>query len=170
MKGNPKLPLQPPERTFSQVSQLDPVHLYYETQQREAWQKHASFTANAAEFKPDFSSIRSQLGRMPNPDAVDFVPGSFLSNGIPQKKSDIDEECLKKGADFGEGLPCARELESIFSPTTATLPEYSLPASYYIGRPILKSSHIQRFSYETLFYIFYNVTGDNLQALAAADL
>lgn len=49
-------------------------------------------------------------------------------------------------------------------------PEFSLPRSYFVGKPILKASHLQKFSLGTLFYIFYNVVGERLQALAAEEL
>jgi len=49
-------------------------------------------------------------------------------------------------------------------------PEYSLPTCYYLSKPMLKLSHIKKFSEFTLFYVFYNMPGEKLQALAAEDL
>lgn len=49
-------------------------------------------------------------------------------------------------------------------------PEFSLPMCYYMQPPTLKSGHIQKFQLETLFYIFYMLPKDTLQAVAASEL
>jgi len=49
-------------------------------------------------------------------------------------------------------------------------PEFYLPQCYYMNPPQLKTAHLGRFSLETLFYIFYNMPRDTLQAYAAAEL
>lgn len=49
-------------------------------------------------------------------------------------------------------------------------PEFNLPPCYYMSPPQLKTAHLQRFSLETLFYIFFNMPRDTLQAYAAAEL
>jgi len=49
-------------------------------------------------------------------------------------------------------------------------PEYSLPQCYYMQPPALKTSHFGKFQLETLFYIFYNMPRDTLQAYAATEL
>lgn len=49
-------------------------------------------------------------------------------------------------------------------------PEYYLPPCYYMSPPQLKTSHLQKFSLETLFYIFHNMPRDTLQAYVAAEL
>lgn len=49
-------------------------------------------------------------------------------------------------------------------------PEFSLPTCYYQNPPQLKTAHLQKFSFETLFYIFFNMPRDMLQAYAAAEL
>lgn len=49
-------------------------------------------------------------------------------------------------------------------------PEFHLPACYYVSPPQLKTSHLQRFTLETLFCIFFNMPRDMLQAYAAAEL
>ena len=48
--------------------------------------------------------------------------------------------------------------------------EYNLPPSYYARAPTLRSKHLKRFSVETLFYIFYQLPRDVLQAYAAREL
>jgi len=49
-------------------------------------------------------------------------------------------------------------------------PEFHLPQCYYMNPPQLKTAHLARFSLETLFYIFFNMPRDTLQAYAAAEL
>jgi len=49
-------------------------------------------------------------------------------------------------------------------------PEYCLPTCYYMLPPALKTTHFSKFTLETLFYIFYNLPRDMLQACAAAEL
>jgi len=49
-------------------------------------------------------------------------------------------------------------------------PEFSLPMCYYMQPPTLKTGHIQKFQLETLFYIFYMLPKDTLQAVAASEL
>merc|ERR1712238_59821 len=49
-------------------------------------------------------------------------------------------------------------------------PHYQLPACYYMQPPALKTGHLQQFQPETLFYIFYALPKDVLQAYAAQEL
>mmetsp|Transcript_4167 Transcript_4167/g.8464 ORF Transcript_4167/g.8464 Transcript_4167/m.8464 type:complete len:341 (+) Transcript_4167:227-1249(+) len=49
-------------------------------------------------------------------------------------------------------------------------PERFLPHCYYANPPQLKVSHFGKFQVETLFYIFYNMPRDTLQAYAAFEL
>jgi len=49
-------------------------------------------------------------------------------------------------------------------------PEFYLPPCYYMNPPQLKTAHLAKFSLETLFYIFFNMPRDTLQAYAAAEL
>jgi len=45
-----------------------------------------------------------------------------------------------------------------------------LPECYYMQPPALKTGHLQQFQPETLFYIFYALPKDVLQAYAAQEL
>jgi len=49
-------------------------------------------------------------------------------------------------------------------------PEFNLPQCYYMQPPVLKTGHFSKFQLETLFYIFYNMPRDTLQAYAATEL
>ena len=70
---------------------------------------------------------------------------------------------------------CHRCLYSTFaSPwvdTPATKdPHFTLPSCYNMQPPALKTGHLQEFTLETLFYIFYTMPRDSLQAYAAQEL
>ena len=45
-----------------------------------------------------------------------------------------------------------------------------LPMCYYMQPPALKTGHLSKFQLETLFYIFYALPKDELQAYAAQEL
>jgi len=49
-------------------------------------------------------------------------------------------------------------------------PAYALPACYKMPQPALKTGHLARFEPATLFYIFYGMPRDVLQAYAAQEL
>jgi len=55
------------------------------------------------------------------------------------------------------------------APTTRE-PQFSLPMCYYMQPPPLKTSHLSKFQLETLFYIFYAMPKDVLQAYSAQEL
>lgn len=88
--------------------------------------------------------------------------------------NDVDEDlkllmCGKNLSRLGLNLQQEKSIASYFSGvfTDSELddseqPEYSLPVCYYLSKPILKLSHIKKFSDNTLFYIFYNMPGEKL--------
>jgi CCR4-NOT transcription complex subunit 2 len=49
-------------------------------------------------------------------------------------------------------------------------PQFTLPMCYYNQPPALKTTHLAKFHLETLFYIFYSMPKDVLQAYAAQEL
>ncbi|GMF65585.1 unnamed protein product [Phytophthora lilii] len=49
-------------------------------------------------------------------------------------------------------------------------PQFSLPTCYYNQPPVLKTTHLSKFHLETLFFIFYSMPKDVLQAYAAQEL
>lgn len=49
-------------------------------------------------------------------------------------------------------------------------PQFSLPNCYYNQPPALKTTHLSKFHLETLFFIFYSMPKDVLQAYAAQEL
>lgn len=93
-----------------------------------------------------------------------------------RKGTDPDMSALAIGKDLSVLRNRDTSASNFLSPfsdkprSSSERPEFSLPRSYFVGKPILKASHLQKFSLGTLFYIFYNVVGERLQALAAEEL
>jgi len=94
------------------------------------------------------------------------------------RMSDADRNALALGSDLtalGLNLSSSDQLYSTFaspwseSPTTRE-PQYQLPMCYYMQPPALKTGHLSKFQLETLFYIFYALPKDVLQAYAAQEL
>jgi hypothetical protein len=54
---------------------------------------------------------------------------------------------------------------------SSTDPQYNIPSCYIMNiPPTLKSEHLNKFQMETLFYMFYTMPKDIMQALAAQEL
>mmetsp|Transcript_18343 Transcript_18343/g.33259 ORF Transcript_18343/g.33259 Transcript_18343/m.33259 type:complete len:483 (-) Transcript_18343:126-1574(-) len=94
------------------------------------------------------------------------------------RMSDADRNALALGSDLtslGLNLNSSDQLYSTFAgpwsenPTTRE-PQYQLPMCYYMQPPALKTGHLSKFALETLFYIFYALPKDVLQAYAAQEL
>jgi len=94
------------------------------------------------------------------------------------RMSDADRNALALGSDLttlGLNLNSSDQLYSTFAspwsenPTTRE-PQYQLPMCYYMQPPALKTGHLSKFQLETLFYIFYALPKDVLQAYAAQEL
>eukprot|EP00979_Chaetoceros_neogracilis_P003277 scaffold577_cov273-Chaetoceros_neogracile.AAC.11 len=92
--------------------------------------------------------------------------------------SDADRNALAVGSDLtslGLNLNSSENLYSTFaspwsdSPANRE-PQYQLPMCYYMQPPALKTGHLSKFQLETLFYIFYALPKDVLQAYAAQEL
>lgn len=94
------------------------------------------------------------------------------------RMSDADRNRLALGSDLtvlGLNLNSPDALYSSFGgpfsdkPATKEL-HYQLPMCYYMQPPALKTGHLSKFQLETLFYIFYALPKDVLQAYAAQEL
>lgn len=89
-----------------------------------------------------------------------------------------DINTLALGTDlttFGLNLNSSDSLYPSFSsPFTdiaqAPEPQFSTPACYMMHPPSLKSEHLSKFQLETLFYMFYAMPKDILQACASQEL
>ena len=53
---------------------------------------------------------------------------------------------------------------------SAAEPQFSTPSCYLMHPPSLKAEHLSKFQIETLFYMFYAMPKDMLQAFAAHEL
>jgi CCR4-NOT transcription complex subunit 2 len=94
------------------------------------------------------------------------------------RMTNADLNTLALGSDLttlGLNLNSSECLYSTFAspwaeaPTTRE-PQFSLPMCYYMQPPPLKTSHLSKFQLETLFYIFYAMPRDVLQAYSAQEL
>ena len=54
--------------------------------------------------------------------------------------------------------------------TPSTEPSFNIPPCYVMHPPSLKGEHLSKFSVETLFYMFYNMPKDLLQAYSTQEL
>jgi len=94
------------------------------------------------------------------------------------RMTDADRNALALGSDLtalGMNLNSSDKLYSTFASPwsespTAREPQYQLPMCYYMQPPALKTGHLSKFQLETLFYIFYALPKDVLQAYAAQEL
>ena len=96
------------------------------------------------------------------------------------RMTDPDLNTLALGTDLttlGLNLSSTEVLYATFafpastsSPTTSHPADYVLPYCYYMQPPALKTSHLSKFTLETLFYIFYCMPRDTLQVYASKEL
>jgi len=94
------------------------------------------------------------------------------------RMTDKDLNTLALGADlttFGLNLTSADCLYSSFSSPFADAPsssepQFTTPPCYLMPPPSLKTEHLTKFAIETLFYMFYSMPRDILQAFAAQEL
>jgi len=94
------------------------------------------------------------------------------------RMTDADRNSLALGSDLtmlGLSLGSSEQIYNTFSSpwseSVATKePHYQLPMCYYMQPPLLKTGHLSKFQLETLFYIFYALSKDVLQAYAAQEL
>ncbi|KAL7546778.1 hypothetical protein ACHAWF_010109 [Thalassiosira exigua] len=94
------------------------------------------------------------------------------------RMTDADRNRLALGSDLtvlGLNLNSPDNLYSTFGgpfsdKPASKEPHYQLPMCYYMQPPALKTGHLSKFQLETLFYIFYALPKDVLQAYAAQEL
>jgi CCR4-NOT transcription complex subunit 2 len=94
------------------------------------------------------------------------------------RMTDADRNSLALGSDLtllGLNLNSNDQIYSTFSGPwsenqSTKEPQYQLPMCYYMQPPALKTGHLAKFQLETLFYIFYALPKDVLQAYSAQEL
>lgn len=119
-------------------------------------------------------------GNVPGPSGGSALSGDYGLLGLLKiiRLSDADRNALAVGSDLtslGLNLNSSENLYSTFaSPwsekSASQEPQYQLPMCYYMQPPALKTGHLSKFQLETLFYIFYALPKDVLQAYAAQEL
>ena len=127
---------------------------------------HIGSSSTGAAFGSDSSGAAPSLGNY------------GLLGLLMQLRGDSSAPPLSLGADIatlGLNLTSPEPLHPTFaypwgdSPVTRE-PAFSLPACYKMPQPALKTGHLARFEPATLFYIFYGMPRDVLQAYAAQEL
>jgi CCR4-NOT transcription complex subunit 2 len=94
------------------------------------------------------------------------------------RMTDPDLNMLALGSDLttlGLNLDSSDVLYATFASPWADAPstrkpQFNLPLCYYMQPPALKTSHLSKIQLETLFYIFYAMPRDVLQAYSAQEL
>lgn len=132
------------------------------------------------------TSLTSPVGGSSNPaggsaaGAGSALSGDFGLLGLLGviRMTDADRQSLAMGSDLtllGLNMNTNDQLYSTFaspwseSPASKE-PQYQLPMCYYMQPPALKTGHLSKFQLETLFYIFYALPKDVLQAYSAQEL
>lgn len=126
------------------------------------------------------SSVTEPTTSVSNSSGGPALSGDFGLLGLLKviRMTDADRNALALGSDLtslGLNLNSSDSLYSTFaSPwsenATNREPQYQLPMCYYMQPPALKTGHLSKFQLETLFYIFYALPSDVLQAYAAQEL
>jgi len=134
---------------------------------------------NAVTASGNHSACSSDSGNLPdNGDLENQAKFGLLGLLDVIRMTNPDLNTLALGSDLttlGLNLNSAECLYSTFAspwaeaPTTRE-PQFSLPMCYYMQPPPLKTSHLSKFQLETLFYIFYAMPKDVLQAYSAQEL
>lgn len=138
---------------------------------------------NAVSFVPlGVISSPTLLPQNPPQPSIDSDEMVYGVRGILSLQKDMssDLHMLARGRDLTKlGLnmksseTLSSNLLSVFQEgdlDATEMPEFSLPSCYYISKPILRMKMFGIFEIKTLFYIFYNMPGEMLQALSAEEL
>mmetsp|Transcript_7462 Transcript_7462/g.11155 ORF Transcript_7462/g.11155 Transcript_7462/m.11155 type:complete len:498 (+) Transcript_7462:43-1536(+) len=147
--------MQTHQQNVSQVSQIT-----LQNQQRllqNSAQKQGQPTNRNEDEKKDYSLTGLlKVIRMTDPDLNMLALGRDLTTlGL---NLDSSEVLYATFAGPWAESPCEGE------------PQFQLPQCYYMQPPALKTTHFSKFALETLFYIFYAMPQDVLQAYAAQEL
>jgi len=135
-------------------------------------------TANSTAQPGNGGGVPTSSGGTGN--AGSALSGDFGLLGLLSviRMTDADRNRLALGSDLtslGMNLNSSENLYSSFGGPFSDKPaprepHYQLPMCYYMQPPALKTGHLSKFQLETLFYIFYALPKDVLQAYAAQEL
>mmetsp|Transcript_18943 Transcript_18943/g.54586 ORF Transcript_18943/g.54586 Transcript_18943/m.54586 type:complete len:456 (+) Transcript_18943:244-1611(+) len=107
------------------------------------------------------------------------ISGSFGLMGLLKiiRMTDADRKGLALGADLStlgldmtSGDRLSDKFGGPFTEDPSSEPRFHLPTCYFVNPPALKTGHLSKFTLEILFYIFYGMPKDALQAYAAQEL
>lgn len=139
-----------------------------------------SLTGISSQHNPHHSRQQGTTSASSSGAAGSALGGDFGLLGLLGviRMSDADRNALALGSDLtslGLDLNSSEQLYATFaSPWSENAitrePHYQLPMCYYMQPPALKTGHLSKFHLETLFYIFYALPKDVLQAYAAQEL
>ena len=144
--------------------------------------KSTSFSSETRPFASQTSqhaSNQSNTQRFGPPPAPPAAERFGLSGLLPViRMTDPDLNMLALGTDLttlGLNLNSTEMMYATFAYPCAADParseaDHVLPSCYYLQPPALKTSHLAKFTLETLFYIFYNMPKDTLQVYAGKEL
>jgi CCR4-NOT transcription complex subunit 2 len=99
-------------------------------------------------------------------------PGANGNEGSEKKNLvAIGFDLTSLGLNLNSSEPLLPTFASPWAEGPATTePQFTLPMCYFNQPPVLKTTHLNKFHLETLFYIFYMLPKDILQAYAAQEL
>ncbi|ETV80804.1 hypothetical protein, variant 2 [Aphanomyces astaci] len=134
-----------------------------------------NFQANNLNSFPTLSEAKQGNGAS---DRQDEHPKFGLIGMLQFMRPNDSERTLVHGYDLtslGMNLNSSESLHQTFAspwadgPSTKE-PQFNLPACYYNQPPVLKTTHLSKFQLETLFFVFYAMPKDVVQAYAAQEL
>jgi len=181
MIQNPQMPQGPPPQappSVSAAAAAAPHHL--SSSRSTAMAAAVSTTSTSTSTLSQEERRREELLYCTTPEAERAAREKYGLMGVLKviQMTDPDLNTLALGMDLttlGLNLNSSDTLYATFgSPFSVTPmrkdPEFHLPPCYYAHPRQLKTTHLEKFTIETLFYIFFNMPQDMLQACAAAEL
>eukprot|EP00977_Amphora_coffeiformis_P005503 scaffold1168_cov167-Amphora_coffeaeformis.AAC.36 len=118
------------------------------------------------------SPAATSSGGAPNPATGSVLTGDYGLLGLLSviRMTDADRNALALGSDLTMlGLNLGT-VDNIYSTFSSPWSDASKPKEPHFQPPALKTGHLSKFQLETLFYIFYALPKDVLQAYAAQEL
>lgn len=148
------------------LSERQPNSISNEVPSRLAQKEKTSPTKNGeakSSEGPGKYGMEGLLGRLSKPEF------NLMSMGVDINDLGLDLKSPKPlWANFKSPFDGAFKIPK--AKKESKIPKFKLPSYYSIDAPPLKLTNFNRFQLETLFYIFYKVTGDVAQQLAAWEL
>lgn len=165
------------QRTQNTSNPINPTQESHSQQQRNAQQTASQL--NGSSGAGSASGLASAFDRF-GPPLAPLACERYGLTGLLSviRMTDPDLNMLALGTDLttlGLNLTSQEQMYATFAyPCTSVPcrlePDHVLPSCYYMQPPALKTSHLAKFTLQTLFYIFYNMPKDTLQVYAGKEL